>query len=234
LKRSEEIEKKANEQVKICQEEVLRSKQQYIQLANEAKKKIEAAERATNEATKLKEEQKKIIKDAVDEENDTFRQIYSSTVAIVGIYAFLVTILTAVKSKRCISDLQAFYGMLWHGVVYYTTKLFKLATSLSGASESISHEIISTIVHWLLFGIVMLLGVAIPLAILFLGGKWVVGVYKQYCWDEISVLVALFCVAILVFFAEFMPLNCMLLLIISHVVYIAVRWYIHDYREARS
>lgn len=241
LKRSEELEKqskerekKANEQLKIGQEEVRHSKQQYIQLANEAKNKIEAADRAADEATKLKKEQEKRINSAAEEKYNDFRLIYSGIVSIVAIYAIVVTVFTAMRSERFISDLQAFCGTLGQGVAIYADKLTRLSTSLSDVSSGIPQEVVAVIVHWLLYVIVVLVGAAIPLAILFFGGKWVVGVYKEYCWDELSVLIALNSVAILVFFAEFMPLNCMLLLFISHVVYIAVRWYIHGYREARS
>lgn len=242
LKRSEELEKqskerekKANEQLKIGQEEVRHSKQQYIQLANEAKNKIEAADRAADEATKLKKEQEKRINSAAEEKYNDFRLIYSGIVSIVAIYAIVMTVFTAMRSERFISDLQAFCGTLVQGVVKFMLisshgSLRALQTCLAAYLK----KVVAVIVHWLLYVIVVLVGAAIPLAILFFGGKWVVGVYKKYCWDELSVLIALFSVAMLVFFAEFMPLNCMLLLLISHVVYIALRWYIHGYREARS
>jgi len=240
LKRSEELEKqskerekKANEQLKVGQEEVWNCKQRYLQLANEAKKKIEAAERTADEAAKLKKEQEKRINSVAEEKNNDFRLIYSSIIAIVAIYALIVTIFTAMRSERLISDLQAFCGTLWQGVMFYANNLSQLSTSLADVSNGISQEIIAFIAHWLLYALVVLVGAAIPLALLILGGKWVAGVYKHYCWDELSTLVVLLSIAILVFFAEFMPLNCMLLLLISHVVYIAARWYIHGYRETR-
>ena len=61
--------------------------------------------------------------------------------------------------------------------------------------------------------------------IIFFSRKFVVNVYQEYCSDEISLLV------VLIWFAEFMPLNIVFMLILSHIVYIGVRWYIKGYKE---
>ena len=58
--------------------------------------------------------------------------------------------------------------------------------------------------------------------------------YTEHCWDEISPLVALCSLAIMVWEAELMTLNIVLLLILSHAAYIIVRWYIDGYKEARG
>ena len=79
--------------------------------------------------------------------------------------------------------------------------------------------------------LVIVVCIAAILAILYFGGKFLVDCYTTHCWDEISPLVALISLAILVWGAELMPLNIVLLLILSHVAYIVIRWYIDDYRE---
>jgi len=80
----------------------------------------------------------------------------------------------------------------------------------------------------------VLVGAALPLAALFFGGKGIMEIYRQCCADEISVIVALISLVIVIFFAEVMPVNVLLLFIISHVIYIFVRWFIYGYREARG
>ena len=50
--------------------------------------------------------------------------------------------------------------------------------------------------------------------------------YQDYCYDEISLLVALVSIAVFVWFAELMPINIILLLILSNILYVGVRWYI--------
>ena len=67
--------------------------------------------------------------------------------------------------------------------------------------------------------------------IMFFGGKFILNIYNEYCYDELSLFVALVSIAILIWFAEFMPLNIVLMLILSHIIYIGVRWYIKGYKE---
>jgi hypothetical protein len=64
--------------------------------------------------------------------------------------------------------------------------------------------------------------------------KFVIGVYKKYCADEISILVALLSIAVVVFFAEDMPLNIIAIISISQILYMVIRWYIHGYKQARE
>lgn len=73
------------------------------------------------------------------------------------------------------------------------------------------------------FGIIGLIG--------FFGGKAVLKLYQDCCYDEISLFVASVSIILLVWFAELMPLNIVLILILSHIGYIGVRWYIKGYKE---
>ena len=118
--------------------------------------------------------------------------------------------------------------------MFYIDKLLKLATSSSDVSTGIGQETVAIIVHWLIYAVVVLVGAALPLAALFFGGKGIVEIYRQCCADEMSILVALISIAIIIFFAEVMPVNVLLLFIISHAVYILIRWFIHGYREVRG
>ena len=88
--------------------------------------------------------------------------------------------------------------------------------------------------YYLVDIIVAALCVGVIGAGLFFGGKALVNCYTKHCLDEISPLVALISLAILVWGAKLMPLNIVLLLIISHAAYIFVRWYIDGYKEARG
>jgi cation transport ATPase len=234
LKMSEELKKQSNEQVKNAQEEVSNAKCKYARLSNEAKQSIETAKQDTEEAQKLKKELQIRINQEVKKQNNNFKLRYSGIVVIVSIYAFLVTLFTALRSESFISDLQAFFGTIWTGVSFYFKHLSRLSESLADASKGIGQEAIATIVYWLLFVLVALVGMALPLALLLLGGKWLVGVYRRYCADELSVLVALFSLAIIVFFADVFTLNVFLLLLIFQAIYIGIRWVIHHYKEARS
>jgi len=76
----------------------------------------------------------------------------------------------------------------------------------------------------------------IPLVLLFIGGATLYGRYYDDFADTISLWVALISLAVVVFFADtlaaFLPINLVLLLILSHAVYIAARWFWQS-RESR-
>ena len=79
----------------------------------------------------------------------------------------------------------------------------------------VTNVVILIIVAVISFGIIGL--------IVFFCGKAVLKLYQQYCYDEISLFVALVSIVVLVWFAELMPLNVILMLILSHIMYIGVR-----------
>lgn len=222
-----------NEQLKNAQAEVLSVSRKCNKLVNEANQKMETAKKLTNEAENLKKQQQNVIEKSAKKLNDKFKQQYLGIFYIICVYAVSVTIFTALKSERCTSDIQAFCATLQKGVLFYVRELSAFSMSLSDASTSIPQEIVKIIVYWLLYGIVWIVGIGVPLMLLFFGVKWLVGVYRNCCADEISILVILLSIAILVFGVELMPMNWLCLLLISQAVYMLVRWYIYGCQEAR-
>lgn len=66
------------------------------------------------------------------------------------------------------------------------------------------------------------------------GGK----IYRKYCWDITSIMVAIMSTAIEIYFGEriksVMPINLIVLLLLVHVVYIGIRCYVKDWWEERG
>lgn len=64
-----------------------------------------------------------------------------------------------------------------------------------------------------------------------------VGIPK-YCWDIISIMVAIMSTAIVIYFGEWIksviPINLIVLLLLVYVVYIGIRCYVKDWREERG
>lgn len=182
----------------------------------------EKAEKKKSEYNSLIASEKKIIDRKAEELNDQFRIQWQWVMFALIAYGGLATLFTGYKSERvqldCISAFNAVINMLM---------------AIAGGIESVSVQISDTVgvpepvavifVAIVTFGII---GV-----IMFFGGKFVVNVYQEYCYDEISLFVALVSIAVLTWFAELMPLNIVLMLILSHIVYIGVRWYIKSYKE---
>ena len=137
-------------------------------------------------------------------------------------YSGLATMFTGFKSERvqldCINAFNAVIGtlmMIINGIENISGQI----TGAIGIPEPIAIIFVAIVT----FGIICV--------IIFFSRKFVVNVYQEYCSDEISLFVALVSIAVLIWFAEFMSLNIVLILILSHILYIGVRWYIEGYKE---
>ena len=66
------------------------------------------------------------------------------------------------------------------------------------------------------------------------GGK----IHRKYCWDIISIMVAIMSTAIVIYFGEWIksiiPINLIVLLLLEHVIYIGIRCYVKNWREERG
>ena len=63
-------------------------------------------------------------------------------------------------------------------------------------------------------------------------------IYRKYCWDIISIMVAIMSTAIVIYFGEWiksiLPINLIALLLLVHVVYIGIICYVKDWLEKRG
>ena len=63
-------------------------------------------------------------------------------------------------------------------------------------------------------------------------------IYRKYCWDIISIMMAIMSTAIVIYFGEWIksviPINLIVLLLLVHVVYIGIRCYVKDWWEERG
>ena len=112
------------------------------------------------------------------------------------------------------------------------------ADSFGQLSNGISNSIISEILYWLIAAIIM--GILLIITgFLIIGIGYQVGkIYRKYCWDILSIMVALMSIAIAIYFGEWiksvLPINLIALLLLVQVVYIGIRCYVKDWREERG
>lgn len=97
---------------------------------------------------------------------------------------------------------------------------------------------LATIVHYLLL-IVFVGGIAIGVGFLiFLGASKVFEFYTEDYADTMSLAVFLISLAVSVYFAEpiraVIPINLLLLLILVHIVYVLIRWYVKGCMRSRG
>ena len=98
------------------------------------------------------------------------------------------------------------------------------ADSFGQLSNGISNSIVSGIVYWLIATIVMGILFIITGWIIVWSGYQVGKIYRKYCWDILSIIVAITSTAIVIYFGEWIknaiPINLMVFLLLSHVIYI--------------
>ena len=99
-------------------------------------------------------------------------------------------------------------------------------------------SILSGLMYWLIVAIVM--GILfIITGLLIVGIGYQVGkIYRKYCWDIISIMVAIMSTVIVIYFGEWIksiiPINLIALLFLVQGGYIGVRCYVKDWREDRG
>ena len=163
---------------------------------------------------------------------------YDSFLLGLLLYGVLTTVFTAVRSEAFVSDFKTFFEVVWGFLLTCFGWLENGANFVAQIGDKIPQEIVATIVHWLLWFIV-LFGIGIGAVVLLLIGivklvKW----YAEEYADNTSLGFALVSLALSIFFAEeiraLIPINLLLLLILVHIVYVLIRWYVKGCKRSRG
>ena len=163
---------------------------------------------------------------------------YESLMFLLAWYSIATTLFTAILSPVFLNDCITFFGTIGKGIINLFREFVTGADSFGQLSNGISNSIVSGIVYWLIAAIVM--GILfIITGFLIIGLGYQVGkIYRKYCWDIISIMVAIMSTAIVIYFGEWIksviPINLIVLLLLVYVVYIGIRCYVKDWREERG
>ena len=163
---------------------------------------------------------------------------YESLMFLLAWYSIATTLFTAILSPVFLNDCITFFGTIGKGIINLFREFVTGADSFGQLSNGISISIVSGIVYWLIVAIVM--GILfIITGFLIIGIGYQVGkIYRKYCWDIISIMMAIMSTAIVIYFDEWIksviPINLIVLLLLVHVVYIGIRCYVKDWREERG
>lgn len=191
----------------------------------------EKAKKAKSEYDKLIANQMNIVQKKAENLNENYRNRYQLIWLAVLLYSVLSTLFMCIQSERVVADFTGFIMAIKNFCVNGFYKIIDVAEKAGNIGDKIEQPIVSKIASISLNLIVFVVILGVFIAVLYFVGKFVVKVYKENCFDEISLFVVAVSVAVLVWFADFMPLNIILMLILSHVLYIVVRWYIKGYKE---
>lgn len=163
---------------------------------------------------------------------------YESILFLLVWYSTATTLFTAILSPAFLNDCITFFGTIGKGSISLLQEFITGADSFGQLSNGISNSIVSRIVYWLIAAIVM--GILfIITGFLIIGIGYQVGkIYRKYCWDIISIMMAIMSTAIVIYFGEWIksiiPINLIALLLLVHVIYIGIRCYMKDWREERG
>ena len=116
---------------------------------------------------------------------------YESLMFLLAWYSIATTLFTAILSPVFLNDCITFFGTIGKGIINLFREFVTGADSFGQLSNGISNSIVSGIVYWLIVAIVM--GILfIITGFLIIGIGYQVGkIYRKYCWDIISIMVAI-------------------------------------------
>lgn len=163
---------------------------------------------------------------------------YESILFLLAWYSITTTLFTAILSPVFLNDCNIFFGALGKGMGSLFREFVIGADSFGQLSSGIPNRILSGLMYWLIVAIVM--GILfIITGLLIVGIGYQVGkIYRKYCWDIISIMVAIMSTVIVIYFGEWIksiiPINLIALLFLVQGGYIGVRCYVKDWREDRG
>ena len=163
---------------------------------------------------------------------------YESILFLMIWYSTSTTLFAAILSPAFLNDCITFFGTIGKGSISLLQEFITGADSFGQLSNGISNSIVSGIVYWLIAAIVMgILFIITGLPIVWIGYQ-VGKIYRKYCWDILSIMMAIMSTAIVIYFGEWIksviPINLIALLFLVHVVYIGIRCYVKDWMEERG
>ena len=163
---------------------------------------------------------------------------FDAMLVVLWWYTIVTTIFAAMRSETFLSDFTAFVDTVWNGICQSGKWIVDVGNALARVGDRIPNETVAIVVHWLLLTIVIV-GAAVAVGVLMLiGEKKVTKVYRENCWDVISVGVVVTSVALVVYFGDwikgFVKLNLVVLLLLVQAVYVGIRMYVNGCKRARG
>ena len=164
--------------------------------------------------------------------------MYEALMFLLIWYSVSTTLFQIILSKIFISDCVVFFDTIATFVQTIAGGIIPAAKNMAQISNGISNPVVAGIVYWLIRILICggcLVGAGIFLA--FIGIK-IVGLYKKYCWDMITIMVILISMATAIYFGNWiktvLPINLLFFLLFVQLVYVGIRWYVKGWQETRG
>lgn len=212
--------------------------QKTVEVAVEKKVPYEKCEKCDRTAYQKAKEKCDNRKSQLEKKYKNMTTGYESILFLLAWYSIITTLFTAILSPVFLNDCIAFFGALGKGMGSLFREFVIGADSFGQLSRGIPNSILSGIVYWLIAGAVMAILFVIT-GLLIIGIGYEVGkIYRKYCWDIISIMVAITSTAFTIYFGDWIKsvisINLITLLLLLYVVYIGIRCYVKDWMEERE
>lgn len=163
---------------------------------------------------------------------------FDAMIVVLWWYAIVTTVFAAMRSEIFLDGFTAFFDTLWNGIRRSCKWIVGVAKALAQVGDRIPNEMIAIIVHWLLFIIVIVGAIAVVGILIVIIEKKVTKLYRENCWDVISVGVTVTSLALVVYFGDWIKalvrLNLVALLLLVQAVYVGIRVYVKGCKKARG
>lgn len=163
---------------------------------------------------------------------------FDTMLIVLWWYAIVTTIFAAMRSDIFLDDFTAIFDALWNGIRQSCKWIVGIAKALAQVGDRILNETIAIMAHWLLFIIVIVGVIAVVGILIVIIEKKVKKLYRENCWDVISVGVTVTSLALAVYFGDWIKalvrLNLVALLLLVQAVYVGIRVYVRGCKRARG
>lgn len=163
---------------------------------------------------------------------------FDTMLIVLWWYAIVTTIFAAMRSDIFLDDFTAIFDALWNGIRQSCKWIVSVAKVLAQVGDRIPNETMAIMVHWLLFIIVIVGAIAVVGILIVIIEKKVTKLYRENCWNVISVGVTVTSLALAVYFGDWIKalvrLNLVALLLLVQAVYVGIRVYVRGCKRARG
>ena len=164
--------------------------------------------------------------------------VYEALMYLLIWYSVSTTIFQMIQSKAFISDCVVFFDAIATFTQTIAGWIIQTGKEAAQISNGLSNLVIAGVVYWIIR--ILICGGCLAVAGIFLAfiGIKIVGLYKKYCWDMITIMVILISMEIAIYFGDWiktvLPINLLFFLLFVQLVYVGIRWYVKGWWENRG
>ena len=164
--------------------------------------------------------------------------MYEALMFLLIWYSASTTIFQIIQKKEFLTDCRTFFDAIATFTQTIAGLIIQIGKEAAQISNGLSNLVIAGVVYWIIR--ILICGGCLAVAGIFLAfiGIKIVGLYKKYCWDMITIMVILISMATAIYFGKWikttLPINLLFLLLFVQLVYVGIRWYVKGWRETRG